>query len=238
MLILFGKNDADSFVLVYHDISENTQLTTKFFEYQIKYFLRHNYKFVSHVAELNKPKRILLTFDDAYSSFANNVLPILERYEIPCILFVPTGYLGKKLMDGSSRIVNQKKIIMSKETLKKIAKNKLITVGCHSHSHSDLITKDISFIKEDISKSIKILRRLINEECKFFCYPRGKVNKIVITVLKTLGFKYAFITGNRSFKYCKNYLKIPRYCGDYFLNKDFLDLSRNSNCNRYMEWFA
>ena len=58
-----------------------------------------------------------------------------------------------------------------------------------------------------------------------------------INIIKKMGFKYGFTTENRSYQYHKDDFKIPRYAGDYFLNKDFLDLSRNSNCNLYMSIF-
>ena len=37
---------------------------------------------------------VLITFDDAYRSFKTAALPLLEEYEIPCLLFVPTAFVG------------------------------------------------------------------------------------------------------------------------------------------------
>ena len=38
------------------------------------------------------PRCVLVTFDDAYQSFAENAWPILRRLGIPATLFVPTGF--------------------------------------------------------------------------------------------------------------------------------------------------
>lgn len=43
------------------------------------------------------PERaILVTFDDAYEDFAIHAWPILQRYGIPCVMFVATDYPGNR----------------------------------------------------------------------------------------------------------------------------------------------
>ena len=38
------------------------------------------------------PRSMMITFDDAYSDFATSAWPVLRSYDIPVVLFVPTGY--------------------------------------------------------------------------------------------------------------------------------------------------
>ena len=38
------------------------------------------------------PRSLLITFDDAYTDFAEHAWPTLLEYEIPAVLFVPTAY--------------------------------------------------------------------------------------------------------------------------------------------------
>lgn len=40
------------------------------------------------------PRSMMITFDDAYSDFATSAWPVLRSYDIPAVLFVPTGYPG------------------------------------------------------------------------------------------------------------------------------------------------
>jgi peptidoglycan/xylan/chitin deacetylase (PgdA/CDA1 family) len=47
---------------------------------------------LKHSHEKNK---ILLTFDDGYKSFKRNVLPLLEKYKTPCILFITTDFIER-----------------------------------------------------------------------------------------------------------------------------------------------
>ena len=45
-------------------------------------------------AQVTKRPRVALTFDDGYASFVHRIHPILERYGLPAIWFVPTDFLG------------------------------------------------------------------------------------------------------------------------------------------------
>lgn len=44
------------------------------------------------------PRSVLVTFDDGYRDFADEAWPVLERLQLPAVLFVATGYL-----DGDGR---------------------------------------------------------------------------------------------------------------------------------------
>lgn len=60
-----------------------------------------DWTFVDHDQALTtsdaKP-RVLVTFDDGYRDVLTTALPILEAHDVPCLLFVVTGYL-----DGTTR---------------------------------------------------------------------------------------------------------------------------------------
>lgn len=96
-------------VLTYHRIdwpSRNPQLdpgmisaTPKVFREQIEYLATH-FRVLSMVELLERqhlgrpvpPRSVVLTFDDAYSDFAENAWPILKSHGVPATLFVPTAY--------------------------------------------------------------------------------------------------------------------------------------------------
>lgn len=96
-------------VLTYHrveDLSDHPALypglissTPRDFANQMD-FLANNYNVISIETLLNLlhkqahlPERsILITFDDAYCSFADHAWPILKRKKLPVTLFIPTAY--------------------------------------------------------------------------------------------------------------------------------------------------
>ncbi|MEN6409564.1 MAG: polysaccharide deacetylase family protein [Anaerolineaceae bacterium] len=98
-------------ILVYHRIvdrpSENTlsdpsliSATPEQFEQQMSY-VRQNYHLLSIIdliqaiesRDLLPPQSLLVTFDDGYRDFLDTAWPILERYQIPSLLFLATGFL-------------------------------------------------------------------------------------------------------------------------------------------------
>ena len=74
------------------------------FEKQINIIKKNNYKFYD-LNEFNveysnpkKEKKILITIDDAFSSFYENAWPYLKKEKIPFILFVSTEPVGKQII--------------------------------------------------------------------------------------------------------------------------------------------
>jgi peptidoglycan/xylan/chitin deacetylase (PgdA/CDA1 family) len=76
-------------------IDPQQRITIDLFEEIIRYFVNHNYQFVSPL-DLEKGlfdgKNILLSFDDGYY---NNTLalPILKKYQIPAVFFISTNHV-------------------------------------------------------------------------------------------------------------------------------------------------
>lgn len=96
-------------ILAYHRIAEfketpaggcpNISATPASFERQMRHLARR-YRVVSmpevlDAVERNKPlpdRAVLITFDDAYTDFADNAWPILQQLRLPATLFVPTAF--------------------------------------------------------------------------------------------------------------------------------------------------
>ncbi len=232
-MITFGKKKNNSFVVVYHDISPTSQIKPVDFEKQIKFWLKNGFEFVSEVEELKNPKRIILTFDDAYASFEECVFPLLKKYKLPAVLFIPTDYLGKKFNDGISKKEYQDKKIISTASLKRMHKSKLVTLGCHTHRHLTLPDKNENFVKNEIEKSTQTIRSITKKSCNHFCYPLGKINAATKSIVKRAGFSYAFGLEPKSFGNQTDRLKIPRLDGNQFLSNDQLKLSMNTTLNLY-----
>lgn len=96
-------------VVGYHRIVDRAQLvdgnpalvsaTTDNFARQMHY-LTHHYSPISAelaIAAINgrkvlPPRAVLVTFDDGYRDFLTHAWPILRRYDVPAVLFVPTAF--------------------------------------------------------------------------------------------------------------------------------------------------
>jgi len=99
-------------ILVYHRIGDPgaesgfldptlLSATPQMFEQQIN-FLVKNYRLIS-IRDLLQaiedqqplpPQSVMITFDDGYRNFLDIAWPIIEHYQIPALLFLPTGFLS------------------------------------------------------------------------------------------------------------------------------------------------
>jgi len=111
-------------------------------------------------------KEILITIDDAYTSFYRNAWPYLKENKIPFILFVSTEPVGK---NG----------YMSWDQIREIEKANFAMIGHHSHSHDYLIDKTYDEFLLDMKTADKIFLEKIGYIPPFFSYPFGEYSKLM-----------------------------------------------------------
>ena len=91
---------------MYHRFNENkypsTNIQMDIFEKQININKIRKFRNLINIDNFNlnfsknqKEKKILITIDDAFSSFYKNAWPFLKKNKIPFILFVSTEPIGK-----------------------------------------------------------------------------------------------------------------------------------------------
>lgn len=98
---------------------------------------------------------VLITFDDIFQSAFLNAIPVLQKYEIPYVVFIATGLVGKPGF-------------ISEENLMKLREDPLCTIGAHSVSHgfSRFAPKTA---REEAEKSLAKLGSTL------FAFPYGSV---------------------------------------------------------------
>ena len=143
-------------------------------------------------------RKILLTIDDGYLSFYENAWPILKNKKIPFILFISTREVGK------NGYMNWKQI-------NEISKEDFVEIGNHSHTHEYLVDQNIETIEKDITTSIKIFKKKMGQNSKFFSYPFGEYNLKFKELIKSLGFKYAFGQHSGVIDFTKDNFELPRF---------------------------
>ena len=153
-------------------------------------------------------KKILISIDDAYSSFYENAWPYLKKNKIPFILFVSTEAIGKYGY-------------MNWDEIKKIEKEDFAFIGNHSHSHGYLVNYKIEDFKKDIDRSIKIFNKKLGYNPIFFSYPFGEYSLIQKNYIKKK-FKYAFGQHSGIIDLTKDKFELPRFP----INEKYGDLKR------------
>ena len=172
----YFKNEQGVLAIMYHRFEENkypsTNIRLDIFKKHINLIKENNLNFYNpgefskNFKEVKKQKKILLTIDDAFTSFYENAWPILKDEKIPFILFVSTEAVGNKGY-------------MSWDQIKEVEKENFAYIGNHSHSH-DYLTK-FAFQKfvEDIEESIKIFKNKLGYNPIFFSYPFGEYSEFM-----------------------------------------------------------
>ena len=203
---------------MYHRFNENkypsTNIQIEIFKKQIEIIKKNNFKFNNPVEfdlkffSPKSEKKILITIDDAFSSFYQNAWPYLKENKIPFILFVSTEPIGK------FGYMNWKQI-------KEIDKEDFAFIGNHSHSHKYLVNLDFKEFKKDIDQSIMIFEEKLGYNPIYFSYPFGEYSLKQKKYISQK-FKYAFGQHSGVIDINKDKFELPRFP----INEKYGDLER------------
>jgi len=203
---------------MYHRFNENkypsTNIKIDIFKKQLELIKESNIEYYDPAnfdTEFNYPKKnkkVLITIDDAFSSFYENAWPILKEGEIPFILFVSTEPVGKPGY-------------MTWEQIKEISSYNFAYIGNHSHTHEYLLDFSHLEFTEDIKKSIRIFREKLGYNPIYFSYPFGEYNLKQTQFIEN-NFKYGFGQHSGVIDLTKNPFELPRFP----INEKYGDLDR------------
>ena len=174
--IKYYSKDRGILSLMYHRFNENrypsTNIQMDVFKQHIEIIKKLKYNFFNP-SELEKnfhtikiEKKILITIDDAFSSFYDNAWPYLKEEKIPFILFISTESVGKNgYMDWSQ--------------IKELEKESMAFIGNHSHSHGYLVDLKNDHFINDIDTSSAIFKEKLGYNPIFFSYPFGEYSSLI-----------------------------------------------------------
>ena len=194
--------------LMYHRFEENKYPSTNIkiidFKKHLEIIEENKIKFINpknfedELKNNKLQKKVLLTIDDGFLSFYENAWPILKNKKIPFILFISTREVGN---------FNY----MTWEQIKEISEENFVEIGNHSHTHEYLADENNEVIKEDIEKSISILKTNLGKNSNFFSYPFGEYSNNFKNIIKQFGFKFAFGQHSGVIDETKDFYELPRY---------------------------
>ena len=212
------SDDKGILALMYNRFDENkhpsTNIQMDIFKQQIKIIRRLKYSFfdpidlekIFHVTKTEK--KILITIDDAFSSFYEVAWPYLKKEKIPLILFVSTEAVGR---NG----------YMNWDQIAELEKETNVYIGNHSHTHNYLVDlKNDKFIN-DINIASSIFNKKLGYDPIFFSYPFGEYNAFIKEYISK-NFKFSFGQHSGVIDINKNRHELPRFP----INEKYGDLKR------------
>lgn len=210
-------------LLLYHQIGRHPKPGTNLscfcdvdiFYSQMVYLKKSSYNVIS-LKELyesllgNQPPwkpSIVLTFDDADISFYDLVMPILQEFKFPSVLFAVSGVLGLKAK--WIKHTSAKVSIMTAEQLREVY-SLGVEIGSHSINHFRLTHLNREQILHEVSDSKRSLEDFLDNEVYSFAYPHGDYDPMVIDMLKDSGYKCALTCRPGNIGVTPNFYELPR----------------------------
>jgi len=216
--IKYYSADRGILSLMYHRFNESkypsTNIQMDIFKQQIKIIRNLKYNFYNP-KDLKKnfytpkvEKKILITIDDAFSSFYEVAWPYLRKEKIPFILFVSTEAVGKSGY-------------MTWNQIKELEKENTVYIGNHSHTHDYLVNFKNDLFINDINTASAIFIKKLGYNPIFFSYPFGEYSNFIKDHI-TKNFKFSFGQHSGVIDVNKDQYELPRFP----INEKYGDLKR------------
>jgi peptidoglycan/xylan/chitin deacetylase (PgdA/CDA1 family) len=137
-----------------------------------------------------------ITFDDIYDSVYTNAYPILEKYNIPFVVFVTDELVGK--VDPLSKMP-----MITEEHLREMLADPLCILASHGMEHK--MFRDYAHVEavKALVDSKRMLAEKYGREVEIFAFPFGRrveVGNDAIRCVKEGGYKCGFSALDGSLK--------------------------------------
>lgn len=217
-------------VLCYHRFggaqSKMTMPTARF-EAQLQWLAHAGYRVVSleqvqaflEGREALPQRSVAITVDDGFESFYRLAFPLVKQYGVRVTLFVYTDIVGTR--DG-----------LSWAQLREMAASGLVDIQAHSKTHRNLNERAAgesdSAYRQALVNELRVARALIerqlagsNVKVRYFAYPYGESNDLVLEALAREGYALAFTVhaGGNPFYAAPHLLRRTMIFGDYGLEE-------------------
>jgi peptidoglycan/xylan/chitin deacetylase (PgdA/CDA1 family) len=195
----------DVLVLCYHAVSDEwpavLAVTPEDLDRQMRYLTERGYHGATfHEAVSGAPlarHTVAVTFDDAYRSVYELAAPILDRYDVPATVFVPSSYAGSEdpmEWAGIDRWLggpHERELLpMSWEQLAELA-DRGWEIGSHTVTHPRLTSLDDETLASELTDSRLACERSLGRPCLTLAYPYGDEDERVEAAAEAAGYSAA-----------------------------------------------
>ena len=197
--------------LIYHRFGENkypaTSVSLEQLDMQINALTSGKYNVIPLITAVNAmlvgkklpPRSIVITVDDAFTSFYEYGWPKFKAANLPVTLFLTTFPID-----------NNYKGLISWDNLRKM-KQEGLDIQAHSHNHYHLTNLDDNAMKYQVKTSQQRIKQELGINSKIFAYPYGEASSRLMKHVKNAGFIAAFGQHSGGMTSHSNKLYLPRF---------------------------
>jgi peptidoglycan/xylan/chitin deacetylase (PgdA/CDA1 family) len=139
---------------------------------------RLGWRTISHTGlldALDRPETLqtpsaLITFDDAYRSLVHEALPVLQDFDAPSVVFVPTAFVGT--MNSFDAGEEPDEPICSWDDLATLAANG-VAIQSHGVNHAAMSDLDGAARRAELEQSRAMLEGRLGTTVDLFAFPYG-----------------------------------------------------------------
>jgi peptidoglycan/xylan/chitin deacetylase (PgdA/CDA1 family) len=161
---------------------------------------------------------VLVTIDDGCPSVRTHAAPILRRYDVPAVLFVPAGEMlderrgtTRAPMRGAASTESADDR-MSWAELEELARAG-VTIGSHAWTHASLGRMPLDAAGEQALRSREEIARRLGQPVTAFAYPfgtRADYSDAIADVVRRAGYTCAFTSQHGGIRSDSDPFALPR----------------------------
>lgn len=181
-------------VLMYHHIADpppdadairrDLSVSPANFEAQLRYLVQSSYQPVTlgsliKYLQMGQPlpsKPVLITFDDGFKDQYTNAYPLLEKYGFVATFFIITGFVDEERSEYMSWAEIE------------VLHSDGMEIGSHSYTHPILSGRSFDYVVWQALGSKEAIEARTGEAVRFFSYPSGRYDQLVMQVLRSAGY--------------------------------------------------
>ena len=144
------------------------------------------------------PKAVVLTVDDGWSCAYDEIYPELAKRKLPWTLFVYPKIVGRGLH------------AVTWDEVSTLAQHG-VDIESHSYSHPFLTRLSPETLSHEIADSRMLLEEETKKPVRFFCYPYGAFNEVIIASVRCSGYEAALTTTRGPIRRSTDPMRLSRY---------------------------